>query len=191
MRPCQFGEGVAPSGQVCGASAVAKIRWGAVVRDLCQVHVDKVRDAQDLLGGASKITVEPLYETPHLVALGTVESLVKFRDESLKLFRNVLRHADAVMGNLLPGAVLVEEFRKMRSFVDEAAGKKPAAPPTPMQRAGSEGFQAVPGFNHCGHGVPEFLPCQACKAEEEAKARAQEEPAAPVLAVPAGDGGKA
>lgn len=154
----------------CDALATIAVTIGSNTLHYCGLHGTDAINTAHAFGIAATVAELPPYEAPKVEFLGNLESLISDKMEALKIFRAVLKHAEYVAGNILPGAVLLNEFQQMRDFVDKAEGKPkkvPAVPNMPAVAAHAPGESLVaPGFNHCRHGVPEFIHCAACKAEQ-------------------------
>jgi hypothetical protein len=169
----------------CGKIAVCRLKYPNPTGDIpAYCMTDGLTALNTLTDGgvvAKLLPIEDDYESPKLTALGSLEDLVNDRTEVVKIFRDVLKHADHVVGNLIPGAVLHDGFQRMRAYLHRLDGGK-ALPPV-IKSAPVSGEVAIPGHSLCRHGVPtEIIPCQACKAEQEAMA--EEATATPVTMVP-------
>lgn len=166
----------------CGMPAVGTLCYpGYAGKAFCAT--DGLHAMNTLTQAGVNARFEALYEAPKLELVGQVSAdLVKDRAEAVSIFREIQRHAEHVVGGIIPGVVLHDAFKRMGLFLDRVEGKpKPPAPTNPSQNGG----MVVPGFAHCAHGVPDFVTCAACKAEQDAMREAEKDLIVSIL--PTGD----
>lgn len=157
----------------CGAPAVGSLSYPGYAGGRVFCATDGLHALNTLVLAGVNAKFEPIHVSPSIYQVGLVAGdLVKDRAEAVSIFREIQRHAEHVVGGIIPGVVMHDAFKRMGLFLDRVDGKpKPAVPPNPSQNGG----MVVPGFAHCAHGVPDFVTCAACKAEQDAMKAAEED----------------